>query len=78
MSEQTIYHLLSSAARRQYSEDILRVLALPRGAHLQFRYMEDLLALSVREDIRKKKRFLIQKKALQLKIFNHGLKGIRD
>jgi hypothetical protein len=30
--------LLSSGATRRYRDDIIRVLALPKGAELQFRY----------------------------------------
>ena len=48
MSKTHCVHLLSSAARRQYAEDIIRVLALPRGARLQFRYHHDLTTDSIR------------------------------
>ena len=51
MSQRNIYHFLSSAARRQYAEDIIRALALPPGAHLQFRYSERLVADNVCKDI---------------------------
>ena len=51
MSKKMFYHFLSSAARRQYAEDIIRALALPRGAHLQFRYSVKLMAETVRKEI---------------------------
>ena len=46
-----VYHLLSSAARRQYAEDILRVLALPVGANLQFRYATEIVAPEIKTEI---------------------------
>src|ERR1044071_9169948 len=38
---------LSSAARPEYARDILRVLAMPAGAQLQFRYERSLIAAGI-------------------------------
>lgn len=40
--------LLSSGARPRYLEDIVRVLALPEGGRIQFRYQQDLVADGVK------------------------------
>lgn len=43
---------LSSGARPRYRQDILRAIAMPRGARLQFRYRLELVAESVQVRIR--------------------------
>lgn len=55
MPDRKVYHFLSSAARRQYAEDIIRILALPYGVRHRFRYKKTVLSESVIEDIKRKK-----------------------
>lgn len=43
--------LLSSDSRRRYAEDVLRALALPRGAIIQFRYETDYVAGALQQAI---------------------------
>lgn len=43
--------LLSSNSRRRYAEDVLRALALPRGAILQFRYEADYVAGTLQQAV---------------------------
>ena len=43
--------LLSSASRTRYSDDIIRILALPRGGQMQFRYANSWLSGDVRRQV---------------------------
>ena len=42
---------LSSSARPRYADDIIRMLALPIGAQMQFRYNANWLAADVRDQV---------------------------
>jgi len=46
-----VYLLLSSSKRKRYREDILRCLAAPIGARIQFRYAKHLVAPSIINDL---------------------------
>ena len=47
-----MYVLLSSAATKRYRDDILRCMAAPVGAQIQFRYGERLVGESIKSDIK--------------------------
>ena len=55
-------HLLSSAARSLYAQDIVRVLAMPRGAVLRFRYSKELVHDAIVKMCQKKE--IVGKKVL--------------
>src|SRR5688572_18618268 len=42
---------LSSSARPRYADDIIRMLSLPIGAQMQFRYSANWLATDVRDQV---------------------------
>ena len=46
-----MYVLLSSCARKRYRDDILRCMAAPVGAEIQFRYLKVLVGESVKRDL---------------------------
>ena len=48
-----MYVLLSSCATKRYRDDILRCLAAPLGAEIQFRYNADIVGASIHEVVRR-------------------------